>query len=125
MNVNQRELNQHVEFEPNTYYAAFSAELEASAYPMWALVSHLTDGSTADLTRKLLKVCLASLTEWFDAIAFDNPTVVNDSLSLVMYEFIKIDCFFRMIVYKFLSTCRCIDIWLCFCARLSPSRALY
>lgn len=43
MNVNWRELTQHVEFEPNTYYAAFSAELEASAYPMWALASHLID----------------------------------------------------------------------------------
>lgn len=77
MNVNQRELNQHVEFEPNTYYAAFSAELEASAYPMWALVSHLTDNSTAHLTRKLLTVCLDSLLEWFDAINFYNPTVVS------------------------------------------------
>lgn len=41
MNVNQRELKSHVEFESNTYYAAFSAELEASATPMWALISHL------------------------------------------------------------------------------------
>ncbi|KAI4457311.1 ubiquitin ligase e3 alpha-related [Holotrichia oblita] len=81
MNVNQRELIQHVEFEPNTYYAAFSAELEASAYPMWALVSHLTDNTTAHLTRKLLTVCLASLMEWFDAINFYNPTV-DDSLQV-------------------------------------------
>ncbi|PSN42091.1 E3 ubiquitin-protein ligase UBR3 [Blattella germanica] len=52
MNVNLREMSQHVEFEPNTYYAAFSAELEASAYPMWALVTHLSDASTVDLTRR-------------------------------------------------------------------------
>lgn len=35
MNVNSREMNQHIEYEPTTYYAAFSAELEASASPMW------------------------------------------------------------------------------------------
>jgi E3 ubiquitin-protein ligase UBR3 len=41
MNLNQRELHQHVEFEPDTYYAAFSAELEIAASPMWSLISHL------------------------------------------------------------------------------------
>ena len=40
MNLNQRELHQHVEFEPDTYYAAFSAELEIAASPMWSLISH-------------------------------------------------------------------------------------
>lgn len=77
MNVNQRELNQHVEFEPNTYYAAFSAELEASAYPMWALVSHLTDSTTASLTRRVLSHCLAALLDWLDAINFTSPNVVS------------------------------------------------
>lgn len=80
MNVNQRELNQHVEFEPNTYYAAFSAELEASAYPMWALVSHLTDSSTASLTRRVLSACLTALLDWLDAINFTSPNVVSTYL---------------------------------------------
>ncbi|CAH1135569.1 unnamed protein product [Ceutorhynchus assimilis] len=69
MNVNQRELSQHVEFEPTTYYAAFSAELEASAYPMWALVTHLTDESTAHLTRRVLNSCIK---EWYDWLATTN-----------------------------------------------------
>ncbi|KAL0268005.1 UNVERIFIED_CONTAM: hypothetical protein PYX00_010107 [Menopon gallinae] len=77
MNVNQRELCQHVEFEPTTYYAAFSAELEASAYPMWSLVSHLKDESTLHLTKNVLKGCIAALQEWFDAINFTQP-VMND-----------------------------------------------
>ncbi|KAJ8946857.1 hypothetical protein NQ318_006767 [Aromia moschata] len=81
MNVNQRELNQHIEFEPNTYYAAFSAELEASAYPMWALVSHLTDATTASLTRRVLSTCLSELKDWLEAINFTSPTV-NDSLQV-------------------------------------------
>jgi len=69
MHVNIREMNQHVEFEPKTYYAAFSAELEASASPMWALVSHLRDASTAHLTKNLLRHCRKRLSDWFEAIS--------------------------------------------------------
>lgn len=68
MNVNQRELNQHVEFEPSTYYAAFSAELEASAYPMWALLSHLNSKSTVAFTKRMLHSCLTALKRWLDAV---------------------------------------------------------
>lgn len=82
MNVNQRELKQHIEFEPNTYYAAFSAELEASAYPMWALVSHLTDRTTSVLTCRVLHACHTALMEWFDAINFSSPDLV--SIVLIM-----------------------------------------
>jgi E3 ubiquitin-protein ligase UBR3 len=72
MNVNTREMEAHIEFEPNTYYAAFSAELEASASPMWSLVSHLKDSSTRHLTRNVIKHCLDALRGWFDAIHFSS-----------------------------------------------------
>lgn len=86
MNVNQRELSQHIEFEPNTYYAAFSAELEASAYPMWALVSHLVDSSTAALTRRVLTACLTELRDWLWSINFMNPNVVIFHSFLILIE---------------------------------------
>ncbi|XP_076285643.1 ubr3 ubiquitin ligase isoform X1 [Lasioglossum baleicum] len=79
MNVNQRELSGHIEFEPNTYYAAFSAELEASAYPMWALASHLSGPESAPLSRRVLSYCLMALQDWLDAINYTHP---NDSDSL-------------------------------------------
>ncbi|XP_046744693.1 E3 ubiquitin-protein ligase Ubr3 isoform X1 [Diprion similis] len=81
MNVNQREMNDHVEFEPNTYYAAFSAELEASAYPMWALVSHLRGPENLVLSRRVLTVCLTALQDWLDAINYTHPNV-SDSLQV-------------------------------------------
>ncbi|KAK9883214.1 hypothetical protein WA026_001405 [Henosepilachna vigintioctopunctata] len=81
MNVNHRELSQHIEFEPNTYYAAFSAELEASAYPMWALVSHLTTPETVHLTRRVLTACLNEFREWLEAINFTSPSM-NDVLQV-------------------------------------------
>ncbi|EFX88829.1 CG1530-PA-like protein [Daphnia pulex] len=59
MNVNQRELSTHVEFEPNTYYAAFSAELEAPASAMWALAIHLRDTGSIHLTKIRIPIKLA------------------------------------------------------------------
>lgn len=42
MNLNERELVQHVEFETETYYASFSAEFEISCSPLWRLLLHCT-----------------------------------------------------------------------------------
>ncbi|XP_071446964.1 E3 ubiquitin-protein ligase Ubr3 isoform X2 [Hetaerina americana] len=81
MNVNQRELTHHVEFEPNTYYAAFSAELEASAYPMWTMVSHLNDASTVELTRRVLTSCLSAMQDWFEAVSFADSEM-SDSFQV-------------------------------------------
>lgn len=72
MNVNCRELGHHVEFEPNTYYAAFSAELEASAYPMWAMLSHLTSSETWPLASRVLRACLQRLRKWLIDVGYYN-----------------------------------------------------
>jgi len=77
MNVNVRELGNHVEFEPNTYYAAFSGELEASACAMWALALHLKDDETLSHTRRLLDHCFSAVRTWFDAVGFTDPDNVS------------------------------------------------
>lgn len=79
MNVNCQELGGHVEFEPNTYYAAFSAELEASAYPMWAMLSHLTSPETWPLASRVLNSCLQRLRKWLIDVGYYN----NNQLQLV------------------------------------------
>lgn len=93
MNVNVRELTQHVEFEPQTYYAAFSAELEASASPMWALVSHLRDSDTWHYTFSVLRECLHALNSWFGAVGFSHTDLVSADLRNHVYlfsvEFVK------------------------------------
>ncbi|GAB1601060.1 E3 ubiquitin-protein ligase UBR3-like [Argonauta hians] len=71
-NLNERELSQHVEFEPDTYYAAFSAELEISASPMSYLISHCKDRSTAHCTKAIVASCLDVLNDWFESINFDS-----------------------------------------------------
>ncbi|WAQ93484.1 UBR3-like protein [Mya arenaria] len=77
MNLNTRELHQHVEFEPDTYYAAFSAELEISASPMWSLISHLKKQDTFYVTKHMISACQDTLQDWFDAISCKESTNPN------------------------------------------------
>ncbi|KAK3103122.1 hypothetical protein FSP39_016629 [Pinctada imbricata] len=65
MNVNHRELSQHVEFESETYYAAFSAELEIASSPMWSLISHCRSKDHSGNSMIMIKVCLEALQDWF------------------------------------------------------------
>jgi len=51
MNVNERILTQHVEYEPQAYVSAFTIELEIIAAAMWCFVSHLK--SNVSKCRKL------------------------------------------------------------------------
>ena len=84
MNLNRLVLGDHVEFEANTYYASFTAELEAAAIPMWALVSHLRDEKTRHYTHNVLKHCLIAIREWWDAIHYDSPKIVSVNVCVRM-----------------------------------------
>lgn len=86
MNVNIKETGNHVEFEPSSYYAAFSCELEASAYPMWSIISHLQNASHATLTKNILKVCINYLEEWLDSINFSTGIIMNKVSGLVVRQ---------------------------------------
>ncbi|KAG4079082.1 hypothetical protein HA402_001053 [Bradysia odoriphaga] len=75
MNVNERETGTHVEYEPGSYYAAFSCELEASAYPMWSIISHLKDATHTDLANNILRFCIKYLKDWLKAIFLYQPRI--------------------------------------------------
>ncbi len=86
MNLNVRVKGQHVDFEEKTYYASFSGELEASASPMWALVSHLKDSNTREYTVNVLKHCLTAIREWMEDVQFDSQDKVSeDALPSTFY----------------------------------------
>lgn len=72
MNVNVRETGSHIEYEPTSYYAAFSCELEASAYPMWSIISHLNDGTHSELAKKIMRYCINYLKRWLMEINFQQ-----------------------------------------------------
>lgn len=75
MNVNVRETSSHIEFEPSSYYAAFSCELEAAAYPMWSVLGHLTAPRHRPLAARIMAAALACLKEWLDAVHVTAPTM--------------------------------------------------
>ncbi|XP_071977866.1 E3 ubiquitin-protein ligase UBR3 isoform X1 [Engystomops pustulosus] len=88
MNLNKRELNEHVEFESQTYYAAFAAELEACAQPMWGLLSHCKVRETQEYTRNVVRYCLEALQDWFDAINFvDEPALNQVTFHLPLHRY--------------------------------------
>ena len=77
MNLNIRVQGSHIEFEPNTYYASFSGELEASASPMWALVSHIKPDSSREYSENIIRHCLTALREWMNTVQFTDPSQVS------------------------------------------------
>jgi E3 ubiquitin-protein ligase UBR3 len=86
MNVNYRESNEHVEYEPNTYFAAFTAELEAIATPMWALAAHFTTPESVDVTRSILVHCLAAIRQWMDETGTSFTHRVSCLRSLFLFS---------------------------------------
>ena len=58
MNVNERILNQHVEYEPQAYVYAFTIELEICAAAMWCFVNHL-QANVRECSRSLMS------SDWF------------------------------------------------------------
>ena len=78
MNLNIRISGQHIEFEPNTYYASFSGELEAAASILWAMVSHLRDNSNnaREFSANVIRHCLRAILEWMEAISYRSPELV-------------------------------------------------
>ncbi|XP_048246065.1 E3 ubiquitin-protein ligase UBR3-like [Haliotis rufescens] len=68
MNLNQRELQQHVQFEADSYYAAFSAEVEIAASLMWSLLAHCKTRSTASFSLRMIAAAQVALQDWFLAI---------------------------------------------------------
>nr|XP_033800346.1 E3 ubiquitin-protein ligase UBR3 isoform X5 [Geotrypetes seraphini] len=88
MNLNKRELSEHVEFESQTYYAAFAAELEACAQPMWGLLSHCKVRETQEYTKNVVRYCLEALQDWFDAINFvDEPAPNQVTFHLPLHRY--------------------------------------
>jgi E3 ubiquitin-protein ligase UBR3 len=78
------------------FYAAFSAELEASASPMWALVSHLRDASTAHLTKNLLWHCKQQLRRWLEYVKFG----MHEHESLQVSFHLPLHRYFAVFLYQ-------------------------
>ncbi|XP_071942297.1 E3 ubiquitin-protein ligase UBR3-like [Antedon mediterranea] len=82
INLNEREHEQHLEFSPH-YYAAFTAEVEACAAPMWQLVSHCKTSETIEFSKMMISVCAEEIQDWFDALNLNSaPSPMQFSFHL-------------------------------------------
>lgn len=105
MNVNFRETGTHIEYEPSSYYAAFSCELEASAYPMWSIISHLEDATHAQLAQKMMTFCINYLKDWLEAIYLYQPK--HEKVNMIGAT-CHAECYLRFLLY---INC----LWICIC----------
>lgn len=67
MNINKKEKHHHLEFEPEGYYQAFSAELEICSTPLWTMLMHLNKPDLKHLTLNVIDIFQVTLAEWLDA----------------------------------------------------------
>ncbi|ESO10203.1 hypothetical protein HELRODRAFT_72952, partial [Helobdella robusta] len=81
LNMNRREHDLHVEFETETYYKAFSAELEICSTPLWALLKHLNDSSSKQLTINIVNILVTYLNKWFTENSVGEIEMNPDEMS--------------------------------------------
>lgn len=93
MNLNTRETETHVEYEDNSYYVAFTAELEISTTCLWNLMAHLKDASTADLTKRMIILSKTYVEEWLRRINFsssDKPDPNQATFHIPLHRYYSI-----------------------------------
>lgn len=93
MSLNNRVIGDHVEYENDSYYAAFSAELEICATPVWTLISHLKDESTQHLAKNMITLSLSALDKWFELISFtstDTPDCLQATFHIPLHRYYAI-----------------------------------
>ena len=93
MSLNTRVIGEHVEYENDSYYAAFSAELEICATPVWTLISHLKDDNTGYLAKNMITVSQCALEKWFELITFssnDTPDCLQTTFHIPLHRYYAI-----------------------------------
>jgi len=68
MNLNSRKLMRHVEFEPNTYYTAFSVELEAASSPLWSFINACTALKNVQCVQNMISGSVEALERWYKKV---------------------------------------------------------
>ena len=77
MNLNQRELHTHVQYDQPTYFSSFSAELEFCSSIAWSFIQHLNSESTLNLSLKCIKLIEKTLFKWLDIIGIKSTSYTN------------------------------------------------
>ena len=119
MNINERILTQHIEFEPQGYMYAFTIELEISAAAMWCFISHLKSNVrkyekefspyersfffqySSDKLIEVIKQIVLSISEWLQSLNFDadNVDLWKLSFHLPLHRYLSV--FAYNAIYKY------------------------
>jgi hypothetical protein len=78
MNINRQELDNHIEFEPDTLIAAFIGEQQFNTYIMWAMLLHLTSTGTRELSSNVIRASTKHLFKWLQSIGYINNQYAID-----------------------------------------------
>ncbi|CAF0827696.1 unnamed protein product [Adineta steineri] len=101
MNINERILNEHVEYEPQAYMYAFTIELEISAAAMWCFVNHLKPTYSSDNVISIIKQIIDSINDWLQSLNFqlNNTDHWKLSFHLPLHRYLSV--FAYNAIYKF------------------------
>ncbi|CAF0813761.1 unnamed protein product [Adineta ricciae] len=72
MNVNERIIGHHIEYEPQAYMYAFTIELEISAAAMWCFINHLKADYPEEKFIAIIKQILMSINDWLESLNFQT-----------------------------------------------------
>jgi len=69
VNLNLRKVLRHVEFEPNTYYTAFSVELEAASAPLWSFINACKSMKNVQCVQNMVSGTVEALERWYSRVS--------------------------------------------------------
>ncbi|XP_015779823.1 PREDICTED: E3 ubiquitin-protein ligase UBR3-like [Acropora digitifera] len=69
VNLNLRKVLRHVEFEPNTYYTAFSVELEAASAPLWSFINACKSMKNVQCVQNMISGTVEALERWYSRVS--------------------------------------------------------
>ena len=77
MNLNEREIHTHIQYDQPAYFSSFSAELEICSSIFWSFIQHLDNESTLNVSLKYIKLIENFLFKWLETIGLKSTSYTN------------------------------------------------
>ncbi len=77
MNLNKRQLYEHVQYENPTYFTSFATEIEFCSTILWSFLQHLASEEELCISIKVINKLLILLDRWHDSVNTKNGIKPN------------------------------------------------